>query len=724
MKLRFGHLFAATLLAGTTTACGDDGGTPPSSDAGTINANNPSKADAGKDAASPTSQANTTSIDAGQPTATEGNRASSEGATEGEPTEGVASSYVAPASSAWVHPTGGEDWVSSTAGDNGSGPGEVPDLSILSASLGASGFTTVEVDEESCEIQDGCYSGGGTRTVIPFELTITNSGNAPLNIGAPWDSSAFHLSACTLQYRASNFIKAEVLNQAGDVVAVRHLPTSCIADEGSATYTCSIQGLDVGDSSAQPNTCSGLDVTGLAAGAYSVRFTVNASRQFYEDDVSNNTIEVALEKPECDERFCGGVCCPEMAQCVDNMCLLPDLRANQDAVERSLIIKKQVFDGNSCELEEMCITGPGKRRLLQFEGRIENVGSGALNPGPEQNNPLFEHSACHDHYHFLDFTDYKLLSADGSVAVQGHKQSFCLVSMDRVEDYVGPVVGEVVHPEPGETGCSYLEAGWADIYGVGTPCQWVDVTDVAPGDYMLQVAVNPAGKIAEGNVENNVIQVPVHIPADAPCQDEEVCGDVVDQDCDGFADPADADCQSSEFCCGDTDNCGLAHNWQCDCEGQPAWEQHDCEAPPDEGGECCTADDSCGWANDGLCDCGGAFEWDEQDCNRIEPWCCQMSSYWGYDYCGISNNGVCDCGEGTFWEADCGGGGDGGVVTAPPDCCTSGNLCNWAGDGFCDCDGEFAWDTQDCAGSADGGSVTTPAPTSGPVVTSSSSGSL
>lgn len=579
-----------------------------------------------------------------------------------------------------------------------SGHGGSPDLVVTKVELGAQGFTSVDVPDASCEIQDGCYTGSGRRTVIPFELTVKNVGTGPLRLGSPWDNGAFYLSECSSQYRTSNFVQAEVLGEDGRVLAVSHLPTACIADEHSAEFTCSIQGLDVDEESVQPShACRGLDVTGLAAGAYSVRFTVNAKGSFYEQDRSNNTFEVALEKPACDERFCGGVCCPESAACVDDQCLLPDLRANQDAVERSLIIRKQTFSENACEVEEQCITGPGKRRLLQFEGRIENVGTGDLNPGREENNPLFEYSQCHDHFHFLDFTDYKLLNADGSVAVQGHKQSFCLVDMEPVADYESPVFGEVVHPEPGPSGCSYLSAGWADIYSVGTPCQWVDVTDVPAGDYMLQVSVNPSGKIAEGNVQNNVVQVAVHIPQDAPCQEQEVCGDVADQDCDGLPDAGDEDCFATPFCCGAADVCGLGDNWQCDCEGLPAWEQHDCEGAPTDGGganACCSEDDSCNWANDGVCDCAGQFAWDEQDCQRN---CCTP---WGGYECGLVGNDICDCGGQFSWDYyDCGG-ADGGVVTTPGDnCCTAANACDWAEDEVCDCDGQFAWDSVDCANS-------------------------
>jgi hypothetical protein len=540
---------------------------------------------------------------------------------------------------------------------------QAADLTITQVAFQGPGFSPVEVSEQGCEIQDGCYGDAGKRTVIPFELTIQNSGSAPLEVGAPWDSPAYYLSACASEYLTANFIQAEVLSPDGEVVAARHLPTSCIADDESDTYRCSSQGLAADDLSQQPgHSCNSLDVTGLPAGQYTVRFTINADERFAESNFDNNTIEIVLDKPACDQTLCGTVCCPDGTPCVDGVCRLPDLRTNEDAIVKSMVIGKQMFGENSCEIAEACITGPGKRRLLKFEGRIENVGTGPLNPGPEEDNPLYEFSECHGHHHFLDFTDYRLLTLDGATASQGHKQSFCLVSMDPVEDYEGPSPG--VHPEPGETGCSYLEAGWADIYGVGTPCQWVDITDVEPGDYLLQVAVNPLGKVAETSVANNVVQVPVTIPADAPCQEEEVCGDVVDQDCDGQSDAGDWDCWNSAFCCGDEDVCGLEHNWSCDCGGLPEWEAHDCGyygtggAGNGGGGSsddpCCNAEDSCGWANDGICDCNYEYSWDEPDCEYdcCEPW----------DPCGLAYNGYCECSE-AWDEYDCsfgyGGAGNG-----------------------------------------------------------------
>lgn len=549
---------------------------------------------------------------------------------------------------------------------------QAADLTITEVTLAENGFQTVQVAGTSCEVQDGCYGDAGERTILPFELTVENVGDAPLSIGAPWESEAFYLSACSSQYRTADFVTAEVLSSSGSVVAVRHLPTSCIQDPATDTYRCSLQGLDSGESSLQPSqSCEGLDVTGLAPGEYTVRFTINGARSFAESDFSNNSIEVALEKPECDAQFCGGVCCPEGIACTNGVCMLPDLRAHEDAVVRSLVLSKEVFGENSCEIAEMCISGPGKRRLLKFEGRIENLGPGDLDAGPEEGNPLFEYSACHDHHHFLDFTSYRLLTPEGESAAFGHKQSFCLINMERVEDYEGPSPG--VHPEPGETGCNYLAAGWADIYGVGTPCQWIDVTDVPPGDYIVEVSVNPTGKIPEASVANNVVRVSINLPPDAPCQEEEVCGDIVDQDCDGLSDAQDYDCRDSEFCCGEDDVCGLGDNYQCDCEGTPEWEHHDCEGGgggagaggAGSGDECCSESDPCNWGWDGICDCGGEFSWDENDCN--------------------------------------GGGGDGDGDWGGGKCCSLSDPCNWANDGWCDCDGAFPWDYNDCSFTSGGG---------------------
>ena len=421
------------------------------------------------------------------------------------------------------------------------------DLHITADDVLPTAFRSVDVAPNSCEIQNGCVRDSGRRSVVTLSATVQNVGDVPLALGAPWESPEFHASVCAEQYLLANFIQAEVVNAGGDVVAMGRLPTSCVA-AADGRYGCDLQGLAPGGLSVQPkNSCNTLDLTGLAAGAYKLRLTVNPDRRIGESDFENNSIEVDLEKPDCDGQVCGGICCPAGVACENDVCQLPDLRPNADVVDDSIFIGYQAFGENACEMAEMCVGGPGRRRLLQFESRIENLGPGDLAPGDEQDNPLFEYSSCHDHYHFLDFTDYKLLNPDGSVATQGHKQAFCLTDMEPVDPEASPSPPDT-HPEPGVGGCNRLSAGWVDIYGVGTPCQWVDITDVPPGDYVLQLAVNPAGKVNETNVSNNVVRVPVRIPGETPCQEQEICGDAVDQDCDELPDALDEDCCDEPTC--------------------------------------------------------------------------------------------------------------------------------------------------------------------------------
>jgi hypothetical protein len=57
------------------------------------------------------------------------------------------------------------------------------------------------------------------------------------------------------------------------------------------------------------------------------------------------------------------------------------------------------------------------------------------------------------------------------------------------------------------------------VYGSGLDCQWVDITSVPNGDYLLRISINPDRVLPESNFDNNVAEVPVRI-ADPPAPDE------------------------------------------------------------------------------------------------------------------------------------------------------------------------------------------------------------
>ncbi|WP_437601217.1 lysyl oxidase family protein [Sorangium sp. So ce590] len=395
-------------------------------------------------------------------------------------------------------------------------------------------FASISVGEDACELMHGCVGASGRRALMRFNVSLRNAGDVPLDLGVPSESAVFEPNFCEDSYVVPRFFRAR-LKQGEAAVAEGEFDARCVAMRGGR-YSCHAQGLGPGDRVEQPGTvaCNALDVTGVAAGLYELEITVNPNRTLAEASFDNNTLVLPVDYPACDGAMCGGACCPYGHACSDGVCMVPDLRPDRERIVDTVQFAYQTFPADACEIMEGCIGGPGRRHLLHFEGRIENAGPGHLDPGPEFDSPLFEYAQCHGHFHFREFTDYRLLDADGEVVSQGHKQAFCLTDMEPL-DFESPATPGL--PTSGGTGCNFLSAGWADIYSVGTPCQWIDVTDVPEGNYILRVAVNPTGAVAEQSIENNVVEVPVHVPAFTPCVFEpEICGDFVDQDCDGIAD--------------------------------------------------------------------------------------------------------------------------------------------------------------------------------------------
>lgn len=196
---------------------------------------------------------------------------------------------------------------------------------------------------------------------------------------------------------------------------------------------------------------------------------------------------------------------------------LPDLVPVASAANPYLSVED--FAPSACAVGDGC-TSPGQRRLLRMTSYTQNIGPDDLHLGDPTTNSLFEFDACHGHYHLKSYLGFRLLTTTGTVAAST-KSGFCLLDSIRWST-TASLTAKYNCTDQG------MQAGWGDIYQSTLDCQYVDVTDVPPGQYILELHVNPAGVIAEANYDNNVTTVAVTIDALAPVPQNDDCVSATD----------------------------------------------------------------------------------------------------------------------------------------------------------------------------------------------------
>ncbi|MFN0283544.1 MAG: lysyl oxidase family protein [Kineosporiaceae bacterium] len=124
----------------------------------------------------------------------------------------------------------------------------------------------------------------------------------------------------------------------------------------------------------------------------------------------------------------------------------------------------------------------------------------------------YDSRSGHEHWHFLDFAKYELLSADGRTTILSQKEAFCLAPTDAVD-----LTARGARYQPNSTGLSTacggqqslalretLDAGWGDTYGQFLAGQSFDISALPNGRYVIRVTANPDGNLVEGSTTNNV----------------------------------------------------------------------------------------------------------------------------------------------------------------------------------------------------------------------------
>jgi lysyl oxidase/Big-like domain-containing protein len=185
-------------------------------------------------------------------------------------------------------------------------------------------------------------------------------------------------------------------------------------------------------------------------------------------------------------------------------------------------------------------TEPG-HVLLRFDSVIQNRGPGNLNiyrqagangqtyqysgtpaSPPASGTPLptlaYSFLPGHDHWHFPQAAEYRLLDASGNLVAPGAKNTvgFCLYDSFGPTGVYDPADGNWCRPgsegdtsQPTQMGIS---AGSGDYYFASLAQQWIDVTGIAPGAYTLWMKVNPTGSLTETTTGDNVDTMPVTVP--------------------------------------------------------------------------------------------------------------------------------------------------------------------------------------------------------------------
>ncbi|XP_034411859.1 lysyl oxidase-like 5b [Cyclopterus lumpus] len=186
---------------------------------------------------------------------------------------------------------------------------------------------------------------------------------------------------------------------------------------------------------------------------------------------------------------------------------LPDLIPDPYAIQAGAYIQRMQMFALRCAAEENCLArsayGPAVRDidfrvLLRFPQKVKNQGTTDFLPVKPRYQ--WDWHSCHQHFHSMEaFSNYDLLDiVTGQKVAEGHKASFCL---------------EDTGCDPGirrRYACTShtqgLSPGCYDIYAANIDCQWIDITDVPPGNYILKVTVNPNFHILESDFTNNIVR--------------------------------------------------------------------------------------------------------------------------------------------------------------------------------------------------------------------------
>ncbi|MCB9524222.1 MAG: hypothetical protein H6702_12760 [Myxococcales bacterium] len=234
--------------------------------------------------------------------------------------------------------------------------------------------------------------------------------------------------------------------------------------------------------------------------------------------VGGNTGRVPSDNLDCAGSCNGEAFIDQCGQCVGGVTgrqaaddCRPDLIVDGAYLAQTLQLD-ELDAQDECLINERCVGALGLRKILRFGTRIANVGTADLRLGaPREGVDHWIFDQCHQHFHFDAYAAYQLYDvANDRLLDIGAKAGFSVIDIGVWDRDLAP------------NGCrgyngqdQGISAGCQDTYARSLRCQWIDITDVAPGDYEVVVTTNPDGVIEETDLENNSARVRVRIAEDS-----------------------------------------------------------------------------------------------------------------------------------------------------------------------------------------------------------------
>jgi hypothetical protein len=122
-------------------------------------------------------------------------------------------------------------------------------------------------------------------------------------------------------------------------------------------------------------------------------------------------------------------------------------------------------------------------------------------------------------WHVLNVADYRLLDQNRQVVSENPKVSYFLEDDDPINLKIPHAKKKRVYKfhasndvNPNARNIKMgISVGWADTYEGALYGQWLDITGLPHGNYILQVNVNPDHLLIEKSYDNNIVEAPVTI---------------------------------------------------------------------------------------------------------------------------------------------------------------------------------------------------------------------